>query len=113
MHLEIRPTTTKTPEHVNWRHVVPALTDPGGDAADGQERRLQTQVSDLDAIAGRFPTLETLDVDQPTERRLECEIGASAGVAVKFSKKDPTSGQSCEFRGSGDRPLAMRSALTK
>lgn len=98
MDLEIYPTARETPEHVRSRHIVPALTDAGGNAAEGQDGRGQAQVGDFDAIASSLPLSEAIEINQPAEGCLQSEVGAGTSVAVEFAEEKPASRQGGEFR---------------
>jgi hypothetical protein len=111
--LEVGPAAVKTSGHISSWHVVAALSDACRNPAQGQLRRRQTQEHELDEISGPLPAPKAADKASAAHRAIERKVRSARGQSVEFAQHRTAGRQPTSAGRNGDRPAAMRSALTK
>jgi hypothetical protein len=67
--------------------MVPTLLDSGGNATDTQLGRRQTEITDFDVIAGRFPAFEAIEINEPAQGAFKSKVRPRSSQPVQFGQR--------------------------
>jgi hypothetical protein len=111
--LVIDPASVNLRTHLVEELVTP-LFDPSGDTPERKSRRRDVEIDDLDPVSRGFPALQSTQIHKPTGSTLEGKIifGVTT-VGLAHGEKDGVTPSAASSGGNGERPLPIKSGLTK
>jgi hypothetical protein len=88
--------------------------DPSGDTPERKSRRRDLEIDDLDPVSRGFPALQSTQIGKPTGSTLKGKIifGVTT-VGLAHGEKDGVTPSAASSGRNGERPLPIKSGLTK
>ena len=81
--LEVSPSPNQATANIDRANVMSALTHAGGNALQGDFRRVQSKIPRLNAVALTLPFFDAFKLGHAAERAFEGKINLGAGQPVE------------------------------